>query len=93
MSKRNVTVAVDEDAYYAARAFAAVHDTSISHIVEYCIQRLPGLPIAQMAADAIQGNRSSRRVSPVAIKRMEELTLAIDRLSAQLVTVSQKIAP
>jgi hypothetical protein len=49
----NITVTVSEDVYRNARVWAAQHDTSISAIVQYCIERMPGLPIAQRAAAAI----------------------------------------
>jgi hypothetical protein len=48
----NITVTVSEEAYRAARVWAAQNDTSISAVVQYCIQRLPRLPIAQSAAAA-----------------------------------------
>jgi hypothetical protein len=43
---RNITVAVSDQAYRRARVWAAQRDSSISAIVQYCIERLPGLPIA-----------------------------------------------
>jgi len=48
----NITVTVSEDAYREARVWAAQNDTSISAVVQYCIERLPGMPIAQTAAAA-----------------------------------------
>jgi hypothetical protein len=48
----NITVTVSEEAYRRARVWAAENDTSISAVVQYCIERLPGLPIAQTAAAA-----------------------------------------
>jgi len=44
---RNITVAVSDTAYRDARVWAARHDTSISAAVQYLIERLPRLPIAQ----------------------------------------------
>ena len=48
----NITVAVSQTAYREARVWAAQNDMSISAIVQYCIERLPRLPIAQKAVDA-----------------------------------------
>jgi hypothetical protein len=48
----NITVTVSEGVYRNARVWAAQNDTSISAVVQYCIERMPGLPIAQRAAAA-----------------------------------------
>jgi hypothetical protein len=48
----NITVTVSEKAYRNARVWAAQNSTSISAVVQYCIERLPRLPIAQDAAAA-----------------------------------------
>ncbi len=45
----NITVTVSEAAYRAARIWAAENDTSVSAAVQYCIEHLPRLPIAQQA--------------------------------------------
>jgi hypothetical protein len=37
----NITVTVSEEAYRAARVWAAQNDTSITAIVRFCIERLP----------------------------------------------------
>lgn len=62
MEKRNITVAVSDSAYRSARHWAAKHDTSISAIVEGCIERLPGLKVAQeTVADIKRGKHRSHR--------------------------------
>ncbi|MGB6742998.1 MAG: hypothetical protein WBE38_05005 [Terracidiphilus sp.] len=48
----NITVTVSESAYRKARVWAAEHNTSVSAVVQYCIERLPRLPIAQKGAIA-----------------------------------------
>jgi hypothetical protein len=48
----NITVSVSQSAYRCARVWAAKNDKSVSAIVQYCIQRLPHLPVAQDAVDA-----------------------------------------
>lgn len=45
---RNVTVAVSDTAYRQTRIRAARHDTFISAVVSYCLERLPGLPITKV---------------------------------------------
>jgi hypothetical protein len=64
----NITVTVSEQAYRAARIWAAQNDTSVSAVVQYCIERLPRLPIAQQAAAAAKtpnhGCVTVKEVSP-----------------------------
>jgi hypothetical protein len=48
----NITVTVSESAYRQARIWAALNATSVSAVVQYCIERLPRLRIAQAAAAA-----------------------------------------
>jgi hypothetical protein len=55
----NITVTVSEEAYRNARVWAAQNDTSISAVVQYCIERLPGLPIAQSAAASTRRPRET----------------------------------
>jgi len=40
---RNITVSVSDKAYQDGRIWAAAHGTSISAIVQHCIQNLPNL--------------------------------------------------
>ena len=40
---KNITVKVSDDAYHEARVWAVAHRTSISAIVQHCIQNLPKL--------------------------------------------------
>jgi hypothetical protein len=39
----NITVTVDQNVYSDARVFAARHNTSVSAIVQFCLQNLPNL--------------------------------------------------
>jgi hypothetical protein len=48
----NITVTVSESSYRAARVWAAHNNTSVSAVVQYCIERQPNLRIAQRDADA-----------------------------------------
>jgi hypothetical protein len=49
MRDKNITVTVSTEAYRQARIWAAQRDTSVSAVVEYLIQTLPGLPRAARA--------------------------------------------
>ncbi len=44
-----VTITLSEAAYREALAWAALNHTTVSAVVRYCIERLPGLPIARQA--------------------------------------------
>ncbi len=79
MKKRNITVAVSDSAYRSARHWAAKHDTSISAIVEGCIERLPGLKVAQETVAEIK-TRNHRRHRP----RIPPGLLALSRAAQQV---------
>ena len=56
---RNITVCIPADAYLRARVWAAERDTSISAVVRYLLETLPGItrsasafPVAKPAAAA-----------------------------------------
>jgi hypothetical protein len=44
---KHITVAIDDITYHHARVWAAKRNTSISAVVRYLLQRLPGLPAAR----------------------------------------------
>ena len=46
---RNITVSVSDQAYRQARIWAAQRDTSVSAVVQYLLQTLPGMPRAEKA--------------------------------------------
>lgn len=79
MKKRNITVAVSDSAYRSSRHWAAKHDTSISAIVEGCIERLPGLKVAQETVAEIK-TRNHRRHRP----RIPPGLLALSRAAQQV---------
>jgi hypothetical protein len=54
----NITVSVSQSAYRNARVWAAKNDMSVSAVVQYCIQRLPRLPVARDAVDARNAART-----------------------------------
>jgi hypothetical protein len=45
--RKHITVSVDESVYREARLWAARRDTSVSAVVQYLLERLPGLPAAR----------------------------------------------
>ena len=49
---KNITVTVTDEAYRQARIWAARHDTSLSATVQYLIENLPGLRVANRAFPA-----------------------------------------
>ncbi len=68
----NITVTVSESAYRQARVWAAKNNTSVSAVVQYCIERLPNLPIARKAAVA-----TARRVTPPPVTDVSTLAQAL----------------
>ena len=57
---KNITVTVSDKSYREARVWAAAHDSSLSSVVQYLIETLPGIsrlqafPIAKPASAAPQ---------------------------------------
>jgi hypothetical protein len=51
---RNITVTVSDQSYRQARVWAAQRDTSVSAVVQYLLQTLPGMPRAEKAFPAAQ---------------------------------------
>lgn len=49
---KNITVTVPEETYRQARVWAAERDTSISAVVAYLLETLPGIPRAARAFPA-----------------------------------------
>ena len=45
--KRNVSISLPEDTYRRARMWAAKRDTTVTAVVRYLIENLPGFPIAR----------------------------------------------
>jgi hypothetical protein len=90
----NITVTVSEDAYRKPRVWAAQNDTSISAVVQYCIEHLPRLPTAQAAAAATT-RRPREPPPPPGAKNMgcetvkPRPTESNQSLPAQILTVSQ----
>jgi hypothetical protein len=49
---RNITVTVSDQAYRQARVWAAQRDTSVSAVVQYLLQTMPGMSRAEKAFPA-----------------------------------------
>jgi hypothetical protein len=65
---KNITVTVSDQSYRQARIWAAQHDTSLSAVVQYLIQTLPGMPRAEAAfpvAKSAQISRVAAQLSPL----------------------------
>jgi hypothetical protein len=63
MMKR-ITVAVHERTYHQARVWAAQRDTSVSAIVAYLLETLPGIPRATHAFPLARNASAPKPVSP-----------------------------
>jgi|HubBroStandDraft_1064217.scaffolds.fasta_scaffold03593_3 hypothetical protein len=40
---KNITLKISDKAYKDARIWASAHDTSVSALVQYCLEKLPNL--------------------------------------------------
>jgi hypothetical protein len=61
---RNITVAVSDETYRLARVWAAGHDTSVSAVVQYLLQTLPGIARASSAFPAARSRPDAPSRSP-----------------------------
>jgi hypothetical protein len=61
---KKITVAVHERTYHQARVWAAEHDTSLSAVVAYLLETLPGIP---RAARAFPSPQSPSAPTPTAL--------------------------
>ncbi len=69
-----VTITISESAYREARTWAARHNTSVTAIVQYCINRLTFLPIARKAAVATGRQIKTTTCTPTSEgERMHEI--------------------
>ncbi len=59
----NITVTVDQTIYTDARVFAARHKTSVSAIVQYCLQNLHNLRFNPEAAIVMVRNRQAAKAT------------------------------
>ena len=57
---RNITVSVNDNAYRRARVWAAERDVSVSAVVAYLLEHLPGLPIAKRAFPLVNPDSAKR---------------------------------
>jgi hypothetical protein len=66
---RNITVTIPDDAYRRARIWAAEHDTSLSAVVKYLLETMPGIKrsnLAFPARNSSPGNTLSPSTTPPA---------------------------
>jgi len=53
---RNITVTVPDDVYRRARVWAAERDTSVSAVVKYLLETMPGMKRSNLAFPARNSN-------------------------------------
>lgn len=62
---RNITVTIPDEAYRRARVWAAQRDTSLSAVVRYLLESLPGIKRAANAFPVPNPNPASTVLSPL----------------------------
>jgi hypothetical protein len=77
--RKNITVSVDQSIYRQAREWAARRDTSVSAVVQYLLERLPGLP----AARTFHAHSRKTPSAPSASPKPEPNTLPASQPAAQ----------
>jgi hypothetical protein len=60
---RNITVTVPDDVYLRARVWAAERDTSVSAVVKYLLETMPGMKRSNLAFPARNSNRVNTSAS------------------------------
>jgi hypothetical protein len=60
---RNITVTVPDDVYLRARVWAAERDTSVSAVVKYLLETMPGMKRSNLAFPARNSNRVNTQAS------------------------------
>jgi hypothetical protein len=55
-SMRNITVTIPDDVYLRARVWAAERDTSVSAVVKYLLETMPGMKRSNLAFPARNSN-------------------------------------
>jgi len=53
---RNITVTIPDDVYLRARVWAAERDTSVSAVVKYLLETMPGMKRSNLAFPARNSN-------------------------------------
>jgi hypothetical protein len=77
---KKITVGVSDDAYKEARIWAAAHETSVSAIVQYCLQNLTNLSyttactmqIVQRRHEALAKNPAAQRLMAAAARNSRD---------------------
>jgi hypothetical protein len=62
-SMRNITVTIPDDVYRRARIWAAERDTSVSAVVKYLLETLPGIKRSNLAFPARNSNSANTSVA------------------------------
>jgi len=61
---RNITVTIPDDCYTRARVWAAQRDTSVSAVVRYILETMPGVPRAVKAFPLANSHPLSAKPAP-----------------------------
>jgi len=61
---RNITVSLPDDCYTRARVWAAQRDTSVSAVVRYLLETMPGVPRAVKAFPIVNFNPINVKPAP-----------------------------
>jgi hypothetical protein len=61
---KNITVSVPDETYRGARVWAARRDTSVSAVVAYLLESLPGIQHARQAFPAVKPLPQTPPVAP-----------------------------
>jgi hypothetical protein len=73
---RNITVTIDDDSYTRARVWAAQRDTSVSAVVRYILETMPGVPRAVKAFPLANSYRIKAKPAPVLPPTAQQAVLA-----------------
>jgi hypothetical protein len=72
---KNITVSVPDETYRSARVWAARRDTSVSAVVGYLLQTLPGIQRAKQAFAPSNPRQLLRSAPPTTPKLNENVPL------------------
>jgi hypothetical protein len=72
---KNITVSVPDETYRSARVWAARRDTSVSAVVGYLLQTLPGIQRAKQAFVPIEPTQIAPSAPPTTPKLNENVLL------------------
>ena len=72
---KNITVCVSDKSYREARIWAAQHDSSLSKVVQYLIETLPGIRRAALAFPLAKTDLERPETAPSGALSTEKTTI------------------